>query len=298
VDETATFLHEMIERRLEPGSLEWLRGRLSEIAGGVPPTRFASSISLASRFVRRRGLEPDATELRRADQLVPGWNPERWNLLETARVALLLARPDLVEPSFEEALEDVFRDADEGESCALYRCLALLPAAERFLWRAGEGCRSNMVSIFEAVACDTPYPVRYFDDRAWGQLVIKTVFIGAPLWRVVGLDGRLSPELARMALDLADERRSAGRDIPPELWLCLGECGGERGVASLEEEFASAGPLGRQAAVLGLARAGQRPRLAALLESERDPAVVDTLKQALAGRFDQQAFRALEARSA
>ena len=76
--------------------------------------------------------------------------------------------------------------------------------------------------------------------------------------RVVGLDGRLSPELACMALDLADERRSASRDIPPELWLCLGEYGGERGVAALVEELASAGPLGRRAAVLGLAGLGGR----------------------------------------
>ncbi len=297
MNEIAAFLHEMIERRPEAADLAWLRGSAQEIAQGVSPTRFASSISLASRFGRRRGLDPDAAELRRADELVPGWNPERWNVLETVRAALVLARPDLTKPSFEEAFESVFQYADEGESCALYRSLALLPAPERFLWRAGEGCRSNMVSIFEAVACDTPYPVRNFDDLAWGQLVIKAVFIGAPLWRVIGLDGRLSPELARMALDLADERRSAGRDVPPELWLCLGEHAGERGLESLSEELASAGPLGRRAAVLGLARAGQRRRLEALLESEADPAVADTLKQALDGRFDQRAFRALEAAS-
>jgi hypothetical protein len=268
-----------------------------EISRGVSSARFAGWIAQASRFAPRRGLEPDAAELRRADQLVSGWNPDRWDVLETVRATLLLSRPDLTEPSFEDAFEDVFRYADEGEACALYRALALLPAPKRFLWRAGEGCRSNMLSIFEATACDTPYPARNFDDHAWAQMVIKAVFIGAPLSRVVGLDGRLSPELARMALDLADERRSAGRGVPHELWLCLGEHGGERGLASLEKELTAAGPLGRRAAVLGLARAGQRRRLAVLLESEADPAVAETLKQVLDGRFDQRAFRALEAGS-
>lgn len=296
--ESASFLNEMIGRRLDGDAREWLRGAVREVANGVSPERFANLIAMASRFARRNGLAPDAAELHRADQLVPGWNPERWNLLETLRVAVILARPDPTEASFEEAFEEVFRYADEGESCALYRSLPLLPGPERFLWRAGEGCRSNMVSMFQAVACDSPYPAQQFDDGAWQQLVIKAVFIGAPLWRVVGLDGRLSPDLARMALDLADERRSAGRDVPADLWLCLGEHGGERGLASLEQEVATGGSSGRRAAVLGLARAGQRARLTELLETERDPAVADSLKQALEGRFDQRAFSNLEAADA
>jgi hypothetical protein len=51
---------------------------------------------------------------------------------------------------------------------------------------------------------------------------------------VHGLDERLSGELARMALDLADERRSAGRPVNPLLWLCLGAHGGAGVVPPLE----------------------------------------------------------------
>ena len=88
---------------------------------------------------------------------------------------------------------------------ALYRALVHLPATERFTWRAGEGCRSSMRAVFEAIACDTPFAFRHFDDPAWRQLVIKALFVEAPLWRVYGLDQRLDEELARMALDLAEE---------------------------------------------------------------------------------------------
>ena len=52
--------------------------------------------------------------------------------------------------------------------------------------------------------------------------LLKALFVGAPLWRVYGLDKRIDAELARMALDLADERCSAHREVQPELWLCLG----------------------------------------------------------------------------
>jgi hypothetical protein len=43
-----------------------------------------------------------------------------------------------------------------------------------------------------------------------------------PLARVIGLDERRSPELARMARDYAAERRAAGRTVPDDLAHILG----------------------------------------------------------------------------
>lgn len=151
-----------------------------------------------------------------------------------------------------------------------------------------------MRTVFEAVACDTPYPFLHFDDDAWRQLLLKAVFIEAPLWRVHGLDARLSAELARMALDFADERRSAGRPVPPELWLCLGDHGGARGRAALELEMAAEDGRARQGAVLGLARAGAIDLLRSALDGERDGAVRATIERALRGRSEQSAFASLE----
>lgn len=293
LSDSLTVLTSMLRRRLEGRASGWLAESTSEIGAGVSSTRFASLISLASRFAPRRRLEPDEGEIEAARESLPGWNPERWTLLEAVRVGLVLAHLDPEDSAFAKTLEDCFRYADVGELCALYRALAHLPVGERFVWRAAEGCRTNMRSVFEATACDTPYPARHFDDVAWRQLVVKAVFIGAPLWRVFGLDERLSPELARMALDLADERRSAGREVQPELWLCLGPHGGERGLTSLETELASPNALCRRAAVLGLARAGREDRVEHLFGEESHPEVVQTARLALEGRHDQWAFRAL-----
>ncbi len=285
---------DFLAARLDAKALDFLEQRSEEIANGVSKHRFAELISLASRYARRKPLALSLAECEVAGESITGWNPERWNLLELLRVALILAHPDLMEYSFAEALEDCFRYADEGELCALYRSLALLPDGERFCRRGAEGCRTNMISVFEAVACDTPYPVRHFDDIAWRQLVIKTVFIDAPLWRVYGLDTRLSPELTRMALDLADERRSAGRLIPPQLWLCLGKYGGDRSADALEKELQVSSPAAHQAALLALGRAGAISQLQRLMQTETDSLSRTMIKQALDGRTDQTSFRELD----
>ncbi len=291
---TREFLFSKLAPNAPASSRSWLETASREIADGVNSARFSALLSLASRHVPRGAMEWTGAEIAQAFDLAEGWNPERWSALETARVLLVLSRSDLAEKSAVGALEDAFQYADAGELVALYRSLAHLPDAKRFAWRAGEGCRTSMRTVFEAAACDTPYPVRHFDDNAWRQMVIKCLFVGAPLWRVYGLDTRLDAELARMALDLADERRSAGRDIPHELWLCLGRVGGERGLAALERELAGANIVGRRAAAFAMVRAGAVDRLKAHMTRERDPSVTQTMRTALTGRIHASAFRELD----
>jgi hypothetical protein len=293
------FLRQLLEGRLDRRARQWFKEAGREIAEGASDPRFCSLLSLASRHTRGAALEPSEEEMERAGTIVEGLNVERWSLLDTLRAGLVLSRVDLAEESGALAIEEAFRYTDEGEAVALHRTLALLPEGERFLWRAGEGCRSNMRSVFEAAALDTPFPALHFDDDAFGQAAIKCLFVGAPLWRMWGLDDRLSDELARMALDLADERRSASRPVPHDLWLCLGSHGGERGRASLEQELSSSGTRqGQRAAVYALARsgddAGATERLEILAASKDDPRIALTARNALAGNTSSEAFRDLD----
>jgi hypothetical protein len=285
------FLASALGRRVDPQSTDWLEKAACEIACGAPNARFCALLSTASRWIPRRPWTPTVEEITHAFDLVEGWNPERWTLLEATRVLLVLSRADLEKESSVAAIEEAFRYADMGEMCALHRSLALLPRPERFVWRAGEGCRSSLRAVYEAAACDTPFPVKNFDDLAWRQLVIKALFVEAPLWRVYGLDTRLDAELARMALDLAEERRAAGRNVQHELWLVLGKVSGERGLESIERELAGSFQLGRRAASIALARAGQMSRLSELCQIERDPIVAETMRSALKGRIHSGAFR-------
>ena len=270
-----------------------LEGAVSEVAGGVTSTRFGSLLSALSRHVKPRPLAPTAAQVERGLELVPDWSIERWNTLEAARVITILARPDLADASAAEAIEDAFKFADDGETCALAKALPLLPSPERFAWRAGECCRSNMLTVFESAACDSPFAARWFDDVAWKQAVVKALFVGAPLWRIRGLDGRLDEDLARMVLDLVDERRSAGRAIPVDLWLCLGEHAGERAERALESELAGAGPAQRAAVGVAFARRGDLARAAALADAEEHPVAAQVLRAASQGGAGQELHRKL-----
>src|SRR5690349_8303394 len=245
---TARWIAAALESRLAPAGAAFLASARDEIRAGCETSRFCGLLSLASRHVPASLLAPTREELSEAGAALEGWNPERWTLRETARVALVLARTDLQVASGVAAIEAAFAYADMGEACALYKSLALLPEPRRFAARAAEGARTNIRAIFESAVCDTPFPVRWFDDVAWRQCVMKALFVEAPLWRVHGLDGRLDAELARMALDLAEERRSAGRHVNPLLWMCLGTHGGERGLRALLAELEGGAQAGGRAA--------------------------------------------------
>lgn len=287
-------LDAMLGARLDDRGVAFLTKARGELASGVENGRFCALLSQASRFGGRGPLEPTEEERAACAAALPGWEVERWTRVEALRVALILSRGDLAEEGAQAAIEEAFGFADMGELCALYRSLAHLPGPERFLWRSCEGARTNMRSVFEANICDTPYPAAHFDDVAWRQAVVKCLFVEAPLWRIQGLDGRLDEELARMALDLSEERTSAGRRVYPELLLCLGSHGGERALARIEQMFAEGDTDQRRAAALAFARAGHTDRLRSLVAVEQDEAVRDTMNEALAGHSDQGAFRALD----
>jgi hypothetical protein len=265
----ANLLDELLGQRLDAAGAAFLENAGSEFAAGVDSTTFGVRLSAASRHARGALLTAeDEPLLARFEALSDLWTPRWWTLLDGLRVRLILHRGDLAELEAEQALEEAFRYADEGELCALLRALPLIPGRERFAWRATEGCRTNMVSVFCAVACDSPLPVATFDDVAWKQALLKCLFVGAPLWRVRGIDQRLDDDLVRMALDYVEERRSAHRNVPRELWILLGSRPGERGLASLEAERESADPLARAAVYLALARAGCAERLAELGDTD------------------------------
>lgn len=292
IDEVDALLGDMLEGR-DPAAgpfTTWTGEVIGEIRSGVSDDRFAQYLSQASRFAPRGALKPHEARIETAGNLVPGWTPERWSALEALRVRLILARAAADPESLPEAVEAAFQFADEGELRALYRSLQFLPGPERFAWRAKEGCRTNMKTVFEANGLDTAYPAAHFDDVAWRQLCMKSLFVEAPLWRLYGLDERADEELARMALDLCDERRAAGRRVYPELWMCVGRS--DRARTSIEEELDGDDELSRKAAILALGRMGATERLE---EIERDGGTLfsGVARWALMGRHDRTAFRSL-----
>ena len=263
-------------------------------ASAFSPEELGPELARASRFARSKPLGATPEQCCKAAGLRAGWNPERLQVLEALRLLMLLEREDLESDAFADGLLNIFAFADEGELRALYKSLALLPKGERFAWQAAEGCRTNVTGVFEAVATDSPYPAQHFPEVAWRSLCIKSLFLGAPLWRVHGLDDGLDSELARIALDLVEERRSAGRAIMTDLWLLVGKDGGERGLQSLMQEWKTLEPGKRGAVALALGRAGATETLKQLSGTDPSGSEADKsyLEMALAGQTEQNLWRA------
>jgi hypothetical protein len=211
-------LRESLALRIAAKAMNWLDHTIQHIANSGGDRVFFTAFSAAPRYVGKADLHPTAAELQVAEAVRAGWSPASWSVAQAARSLLVLALPQETVEKYLQPLERLFVTADVGELVALYQMLPLLPHPEQHRLRAAEGIRSNMTVVFNAVALQNPYPFEQLDTLAWNQMVLKALFVGSSLNQIHGLDRRANPELARMLLDYAHERRSAGRSVSSELW--------------------------------------------------------------------------------
>jgi hypothetical protein len=204
--------------RLAAPARDWLLARAPRLSAADVAVTFSG----CGRRLGSAPLEPSPAE--RAELAVASLPvPEGWPLSAVGRAALLLTSTEQLEPSERVALvERLFRSGDNDERAAILKTLSLLPEPQSFVELAVDACRSHVQSVFEAIACENPYPARWFPEPNFNQLVLKAFFVGVAVQRIEGLSARRGPELVRMALAYASERRAAGRSVPPDLELVTG----------------------------------------------------------------------------
>ena len=194
----------------------WLTESLDALAQGGAERDLHIFLGLAPRKLGKADLALSDPELAAADAARPGWDPSDWSVDGAARVlALLVFR---AQRPFADVFKDLRRTADAAEMVALYRGLPLYPDPDTLAFEVGEGLRSNLRPVFEAVAHNNPYPRDHFDQHRWNHLVLKALFVGSRLAPITGLLDRANPELARILVDYAQERWAAGRPVSEELW--------------------------------------------------------------------------------
>jgi hypothetical protein len=143
-------------------------------------------------------------------------------LHELGRAILLLRAIEIVAPVDRgEFVKDLYVRGDLAERQAILRTFPLLPEPARFLSTAVEACRSNVHTVFEAIACENPYPVRYFPETNFNQMVMKSIFLGVPLQRLVGVRSRIAPLLVSMALDYVQEQTASGRPVHDDIHILI-----------------------------------------------------------------------------
>jgi hypothetical protein len=277
----AELLHRWLTARLAPDGAAWLESATARVRGAQGDREMFLAIGEAPRRVGRDPLAPTATELLEATSSRPGWDPRDWTLDGATRVRLLLAGSGDA-ATFTRRLDTLCNAAEVGELVAFYRGLPLYPDAARHVLRAAEGVRSNIRLVFEAVAHRNPYPSEQFAETAWNQMVLKALFVGSRLDRIVGLDARANEALATMLRDYAHERWAAKRVISPELWRCVGPYATGEALADFRRLLGRGSEHERQAAALALA-ASRHDDARSLLDSHPDLAAA-----ARAGRLDWQ----------
>lgn len=221
-----SLLRALVERRVEPPAREWFARACAAIAAEPDRGALLEAFTAAARRLGRARLAPTEEETARLAGAGVSWPIGTWGADELGRVALLVtAAAHWPEAELEALVEACYRQGDGAEREAVLRALPLLPAPERFLGIAVDACRSHIQPLFDAIACENPYPALHFPELNFNQMVLKALFTGVPLQRILGLEGRVTPELRRMAAGYASERRAAGRSVPPDIGRLTGERG-------------------------------------------------------------------------
>jgi hypothetical protein len=265
----AALLRQWLAGRLPAAALRWLDQQAECLRRDGRDADLYRAFSLAARQTGKEDLALSAPELQQATAARPGWHPDGWHIDQAARIYLLLA--STVEGElFARRLEQLCATADMAELVTLYRGLPLYPEPERYRLRAAEGVRTNMRTVFEAVAHHNPYPAEQLPQAGWNQMVLKALFVGATLDPIIGLDRRANPELARMLCDYAHERWAAGRPVSPELWRCVGPFATGRALADLQHVLQQGTPAEQAAAMLALAQSPDA-QARVLMQSRPEP---------------------------
>lgn len=278
------YLQQIVAASLPEQGQNWLQQQLSNLNSEKD---FYLAFSRAPRFTGRLPLKLNETDLKAAEQIRTGFNPQNWTTDQTTRTLLVLAIPHNSPEEYVNILNKVFSTADLGELATLYAALPLLPYPEMHLKRAAEGVRTTMTQVFDAIALNNPYPHDYLPEEAWNQMVLKSIFNVRPLYQIYGLDNRRNEALANIAIDYAHERWAAGRTLTPELWRLVGPFLTLETLKDVERLLLSPDKIQEEAAVLALSESSL-PEANVLLEA--NPEITQNLGTLNWDYIGQQAY--------
>jgi hypothetical protein len=202
----------------------WWTGALAGAAEkGLASNEFAAAWSAAGRRLGRGVVEIDADAAAGLRAKGATFFPTGWGADEVGRALLLLAAAERTADAAKVAavVDDLFRLGEMREQQAVLRVLGLLPEPQRYVALAADAVRNNVLGVLEAIACENPFPAAHVPEPAFNQMIMKCVFNGVSLQRVLGLGQRNNSELRRIVGDFVKERRAAGRPVPADVQLIL-----------------------------------------------------------------------------
>jgi hypothetical protein len=258
IDRLRQALDSIIRENVNQDTWAWLQEKASLIREGNVGQLNLAFAAMPRKTGKKTVSIPSIIE-KNLREIRTGLTINNWTIDRLCRVWLLLQVDHQDEKAYQTHIENLFSGAEMNELVALYSALPVLAFPENWKMRCAEGIRSNIAFVLESIMCDNPYPAAYLDEPAWNQLVLKAFFTEKPVHRIIGLDERANPNLARILSDYAHERWAAGRPVHPQLWRCVGAFLNEQIFPDIQRIASSGNSIEREAAALACAKSDYLP---------------------------------------
>jgi hypothetical protein len=234
-------LHAWLQSRLASVAFAWFDTELRGLQTKPEQARWFKALGMAPRKLGKADLQPTALELQAAQSLRQGLDPTEWSVDQTARMAFTLAFYQGDEAGFVQQMGMLVDTSEINELLAIFKGFALFPHPQALEPKAREAIRSTMRPVYEAMSHRNPYPLEFFDEAAWNQMIVKAFFLDSSIWQIQGIDQRYNADLSVMLILLVQERWAAGRFIAPEIWRCAVPHANADGVAVILQALAGKG---------------------------------------------------------
>lgn len=281
-DAVDTVLDRLVRAGARADGVAWLDAAIVAAETGHGDLRVV--FPAVARQLGRGGLDAPGTVIAAGGETM---SLAAWRIDDVGRARLLLAAARR-DPGGALALaRDLYLAGDARERTGALRALSLLPGAgddATALPALLDAMRVAQGEIFEAAILDNPYASRHLPQHEWRKAVLKAVFNGHSILRIVRLVERTDAELCGSLLDYALEREAATRSVPAELWPIAALFPSPGLAAKLVGYLEHPSPDHRVGAAVGLGRIADpqmRPFLVDRMARETDGGARAALRAAL-----------------
>jgi len=242
-----TQLLKVLEDNVDNENKQWLLLKIEDIVQTESTKDLYLTYSLISTKIKS---DKELSLLLDDKELKAYLEVQQANLQEIARIYLLCKVLRAKEDFFKPKVANIIEVADKSELETFLKFLVLLPHPENYIVQAVEALRTNISTVFDAIALNNPYPALYFNEQQWNQMYLKAAFMQQNLNDIVQVEKRGNKELARIISDYAHERWAASREIDPSFWRPVSNFINEKLLEDMKRLFSSDNMAERKAAGL------------------------------------------------
>lgn len=239
-------LSRIIENTVDTEARTWLEKKVGEIIdeGNV------RDMYLTYSLIPSKITGSDIQGIHPGNDLDDYLLAQKANIQQISRIYLLFNVLNADIAFFTPKVANIIQVADTGELVTFLKFLILLPNPEAYKTQAVNALRTNVSTVFNAIALNNPYPALFFDQQQWNQMYLKTAFMQGDMSAIQGIDKRANKELTRIISDYAHERWAASRDIDPYFWRPVSGFLNATLLADMKRLLASADPVENKAGAL------------------------------------------------